>query len=46
MEVYNNKFNLLQCKSGYKLINNDCIDCPENCQKCEINIICQKCLNG
>ena len=47
-EIYNSKFYLLKCKSGYLLGNGTCIPhCHENCQTCSEyseDINSQKCL--
>ena len=49
MEYYNQKFNLLKCKDGYEMKNNDCVlnvVCYETCETCtasSTNPVDQKC---
>ena len=34
-----------KCKDGYKLVNNKCEKCPENCKMCD-DEICYQCENN
>ena len=55
MEYYNEKYNLLKCKEGFILQNNDCVQnitCYERCEECieyssdESNQKCKSCKDG